>query len=226
VLENVRRNLKVWDELHKWEADGDEWRGQAKACNVPYDDWKASVIKHLIEPYAAGRHVLEIAPGHGRWSEHIIPMCRHATLVDLGANCLDTCRRRFANWHNVDYFLTTGTTLPRYLWSRIDFVFSFDSFVHMSEPVIQAYMHEIARVLDSDGVAVLHHADIPDPTTHNQDSHPGWRSAINRATIAQLAEAAGLTVVDQLRYWDAGRGIGVPRFSDTVSILNNRTITA
>jgi hypothetical protein len=112
VLANVRNNLQLWDQDYDWSADGDEWEHQADRSGVSYKEWKASLVSHLIEPYARDADVIEIAPGHGRWSEFIVGMCRQAILVDLGPKCLEYCRTRFIEHSNVDYFMTTGTQLP------------------------------------------------------------------------------------------------------------------
>jgi ubiquinone/menaquinone biosynthesis C-methylase UbiE len=207
MLANVRNNLQLWDHDYDWTADGDEWEYQANSSGVSYGDWKSSLVSHLIEPYARGADVIEIAPGHGRWSEFIIGTCRHATLVDLGPKCLEYCRTRFAQHDNVDYFLTTGTQLPHHASGAIDFVFSYDSFVHMSADVIQSYMAEIARVLKAGGIAIVHHAQIADPVSYQQ-TYTGQRSATNSSMVRGLVELHGLTVSRQSAVWDEARGIG------------------
>jgi ubiquinone/menaquinone biosynthesis C-methylase UbiE len=207
LLSNVKNNLQLWDHDYDWAADGDEWEYQADRSGLPYSEWKSSLVSHLIEPYARGADVIEIAPGHGRWSEFIINMCRHVTLVDLGPKCLEYCRTRFAAHANVDYFLTTGTQLPYHAAGAIDFVFSYDSFVHMSADVIQSYMAEIARVLKTGRTAIIHHAEIADPASYHQ-TYTGQRSAINSSMVRGFAEQHGLTVVRQFRLWDEARNIG------------------
>jgi ubiquinone/menaquinone biosynthesis C-methylase UbiE len=187
VLENIEKNLELWDHSYKWVADGDEWQYPANHAAVPYEVWKASVVSHLIAPYAKDADVVEIAPGRGRWSELIIGICQHATLVDISSSCLEYCRKRFSGHRNVDYFLTTGTQLPKAASGTVDFVFSYDSFVHMSAEVIGAYLFEIARVLRIGGFAVIHHADVAEVGTHRQ-THPGQRSAVNRIMVRDFAE--------------------------------------
>lgn len=86
MLTNVRNNLQLWDNEYDWTADGDEWKHQAERSGVSYGEWKASLVSHLIEPYAGNADVLEIAPGHGRWSEFLIAMSRYTILV--GTKCL------------------------------------------------------------------------------------------------------------------------------------------
>jgi ubiquinone/menaquinone biosynthesis C-methylase UbiE len=218
--DNVRANLRRWDEDHAWPQDGDEWTGQAQVCGVPYEVWKDSLVQHLIVPYVDARSVvLEIAPGHGRWTEHLARRAGHLIAVDLSPSCLDHCRSRFAERRNVDYVLTTGTALPFLATDRIDVVWSFDAFVHMAPAVIGGYLVEIARVLVPGGTAILHHANVADRDRHRQDDHPGWRSAVDAALVHELATTAGLRVVEQLVYWDEARKIGVPRFDDRITRL-------
>lgn len=220
MLENIKNNLFQWDEKHKWSKDGDEWSGQAKLCEIPYEEWKASLIAHLITPNIhPDSVVLEIAPGHGRWSEHLIAGARHVTLVDLSAKCIEFCRNRFADKANVDCFLTNGLRLPHHCTGAIDFLWSYDSFVHMDETVIGNYVAEMQRVLKHGGKAVIHHADITDLDLHRQEEHPGWRSRVNAALIRDIVERNGLAVADQFTFWDQEKSIGVPRFGDKITVI-------
>src|SRR5436305_741845 len=128
--DNVADNLKRWDRDHAWPQHGDEWNRQAAACGMSYDDWKASLVEHLITPHAgAHMHVLEIAPGHGRWTAYLAELFGRVTAVDLSPSCIEYCMARFSGASNIDYVVTDGTSLPQL--SGIDFVWSFDAFVHM-----------------------------------------------------------------------------------------------
>jgi ubiquinone/menaquinone biosynthesis C-methylase UbiE len=224
MLDNVEKNLEQWDRKHPWSKDGDEWNGQAKLCGVPYETWKASLVDALITPFLhPDANVLEIAPGHGRWTEYLVAGARHVTVVDISANCLDFCRNRFQQSANIDYFLTTGHQLPHYLDNSIDFAWSFDSFVHMDRNVIGGYLREMKRVLKIGGRVTLHHADVEDIANHVQGQHQGWRSQMNGKLLRQLAEEAGLEVVAQFTYWDEAAKLGVPRFGDKITQLLRRT---
>jgi hypothetical protein len=44
--------------------------------------------------------------------------------------------------------------------NSIDFVFSFDSLVHVESETIELYLLELSRVLAPDGVAFLHHSNL------------------------------------------------------------------
>jgi ubiquinone/menaquinone biosynthesis C-methylase UbiE len=217
---NIQGNLTWWDNAENWQNQGDEWQGQAHVCGIPYSDWKLSLVENLIRPNAGrGRHVLEIAPGQGRWTEFLAETSAFTTLVDLSPNCLSYCQRRFAAKTNVDYFLTTGMSLPHYCTEQINFIWSYDAFVHMHAEVIASYLSECARVLKNGGTAIIHHANVRDLASHVQDKAPGWRSAVNAGLVRQYAEAVGLVVKSQITYWDEPRTVGVPRFDDKITIL-------
>jgi ubiquinone/menaquinone biosynthesis C-methylase UbiE len=220
MRENVARNLELWDDAYDWPQNGDEWQGQADLCGVSYETWKRSLVEHLIAPHVdVHTRVLEIGPGRGRWTEYLVRSAAHVTLVDISAACLDYCRRRFGDRHNVDYFLTTGEVLPLHAQGRVDFVWSYDAFVHMDPEVVRAYLREVHRVLRDGGRAIIHHANVADLSAHRQDDAPGWRSAMTSGLMRELAEAAGLAVISQCTYWDAERRIGTPRFGDQVTHL-------
>ena len=112
MMNTIEENLRSWDRQHEWSEDGDEWKGQAVLCGVPYETWKRSLIDTLILPNARGRTVLEIAPGHGRWSEHIAKVANRLILVDLSPRCIDHCQNRFANDRHIEYHVNDGRHLP------------------------------------------------------------------------------------------------------------------
>jgi ubiquinone/menaquinone biosynthesis C-methylase UbiE len=216
---NVAANLTAWDRQHSWEQDGDEWTGQAAACGVAYEDWKASLVEHLLVPNVhADSDVMEIGAGHGRWSEYLITRSRHVTLVDISPNCLKHCMTRFNAVHNVSYFLTDGRRLPHNCDGAIDLIWSFDSFVHMAPEVFAAYLHEFRRVLRPGGRAIIHHANSPNCSSGMTTEDSGWRSAVTADLVRELATRCGLEPIDQFAYWDKARSIGVPRFGDCITI--------
>jgi hypothetical protein len=120
--------------------------------------------------------------------------------------------------------LTTGDRLPRCADDGIDFVWSYDSFVHMDREVIHAYLGEIRRVLKAGGLAIIHHSNVEDLANHRQDGAPGWRSAMSAELMRDLAQDVGLSVVAQFTYWDGENKIGSPRFGDRFTQLKRELV--
>lgn len=237
---SISENLKMWDQVHEWAEDGDEWKGQSKVCGVPYEEWKQSLIDHLIAPYVKqGDAVLEIAPGHGRWTGPLAERAGRLVLVDLSPSCLEYCARRFGDMSHIEYRQGDGSSLPDDLTGQLDVVWSFDSVVHIHPTDIASYLRHIHRVLKPGGMSVIHHANRFHGTLWlasirkwgpqwtylyrvlsigAQERIDGWRSPISGRLFKKLAREAGLEVVDQFVRWGDGR-CGVPRHNDRVTVM-------
>jgi SAM-dependent methyltransferase len=239
----VDNNLAQWDLRDAWSQDGDEWDGQARACGVPYEAWKAGVVARYRSLLASGGTVLELGPGHGRWSDELISMAGTLVLCDISPNCLDACRHRLAGRGRMRTHLSAAADLPADLTAAVDAVWSYDCLVHVGPEEFRRYVAEIGRVLRRGGSAVLHHADRPRPglaahasrlvaslwlrgrprVAPDEDDH-GWRSHVSRRDVRGWAAAAGLVVERQESTWTwhAPHGpctIGVPRFGDCITVL-------
>lgn len=238
---SVAENLNMWDQAHAWPEDGDEWKGQAVVCGVPYDEWKASLIERLIAPYLPkGGAAMEIAPGHGRWTGHLAERARRLILVDLSPTCLEHCRERFAGRPDMEFHVTDGRSLPQGLDGQLDLVWSFDSFVHIAPDDIAGYLADFRRVLKPGGLAVIHHANRRHETLWMagmrkwgpfwtylyrvlsigaQERIDGWRSPVSGRLFARMAREAGLDVAEQFQRWGEGDRYGVPRHNDLVTVM-------
>lgn len=241
---SIENNKILWDEKYRWEKNGDEWTGQAIKCKMPYEDWKQSMYQNLIIPNIRQKSiVLEIGAGHGRWSSLLAPKAGTLFLVDLSSNCIEFCKRLFASQSNIKYLVNDGKTLSGIEDSSIDFVWSYDTFVHIDEYIIDSYLSEIYRVLHSGGRAIVHHPGRKHYflflgfirhlgrlgnwfyrliSMRQLKDIDGWRSNVSSQMFKNLAEKNGLEVIEQLQYWDKKNKIGVPRFNDCISILGKK----
>lgn len=236
-------NLAQWDRHHPWPRGGDEWTGQAKACGVPYAEWKEAVLSRYLPLMREGGTILEIGPGHGRWSE---PLLRHAGLLvlcDVSPNCLDVCRERLTGLGRIRTHLSQGADLPPDLSGSVDAVWSYDCLVHVAPEECARYIGEIARVLKPGGVAVLHHSHRAERIallaalsrmamvlrrlvrpSAPASTDVGWRSRITRDELSHWARSEGLAVERQESTWmrEMPGGpvrVGVPRLGDCITVL-------
>lgn len=234
-------NLLQWDRDYAWPQGGDEWQGQARADGHDYAAWKLSVERELIGAWLpAGGRLLEIGPGHGRWTGALAGKSRQLVLVDVSPACLDHCRDRFAGTLPLRCHLGAGADLPADLTAAVDGIWSFDALVHVAPDDLRRYLHEIARVLRPGGVALLHHAGrrhwslplaglvrrglLPARayrwlSVGLDDGGDGWRSEVSPMLVRRWAADAGLVVVAQLRRWGPGGRFGLPRHRDRVTVL-------
>ena len=173
----------------------------------------------------------------------MVGRCAELILVDMSPNCVKHCRELFgeeAAGTAVRYVLNEGRALPGVADASVDFVWSYDSFVHMPEDVIASYLREIHRVLVPGGRAIVHHAGrrhaflwtrflrhrgaagawIYRALTLGLGDDDGWRSDVSRKLVRQLVKKSGLTLESQVDTWDKERGIGVPRYGDAVTIVS------
>jgi hypothetical protein len=242
-MPTIKWNRDVWNETYGWDRDGDEWDDQAEFCGQPYEQWKQSLITHFIIPNIPHDAVgLEIAPGHGRWTEHLASMLRELIIVDLSPSCIEFCKRRFVHHNNIRYYVNDGTHLDCVETDSINFVWSYDSFVHMDPDTINSYLCELSRVMRfNSSKAVIHHADRRHTTLRlcgplrrfgktgsrfyriisigKRSDGDGARSNVSRKMVATMARAAGLNVDSQHSSWGPGNKFNIRLFHDCISIL-------
>ncbi len=155
-MPTIEENHSVWGETYEWTSAGEEW---SKAWGSTRMQWYGAILPRISRFVPTGT-ILEIAPGYGRWTAYLKDLCQHITVVDLSEKCIDICRTRFRDSSHVSYFVNDGKSLDMVPDGSIDLLFSFDSLVHVEEPVIRSYVAECARTLRPDGVAFIHHSNL------------------------------------------------------------------
>jgi len=183
----------IADDIGKdWKAR-DSYYDEAEA--TAQDAWDVTLWPHL-EGLDSER-ILEIAPGHGRFSMRLRKLCQSLTLVDINEENLIFCRERFAGDDAFQYIQTDGFTLPGVEDVSLDLVFSWDSMVHFDSDIIRAYLGEIQRVLKPGGHAVLHHSNYTANPGGDFRENPHWRNFMSAPLFAHYAIKAGLQVEKQ-----------------------------
>lgn len=207
-------NKSVWDKSYEWPAHGDEWTQQAEFCGVPYETWKDQLRRTFIVPYVRPESTaLEIGPGHGRWSVLLQPKVQTLHLVDLSPSCIDYCKKRLAAHQNVRYYVNDGKSLSMLEPSSIDFVFSFDTFVHVEEPEVRAYAKELHRVMKPQSMGVIHHPGAPTA----EQRRNGCRSQLDSRKFAAILAENSLHVIRQTSEW--GNGSNMALTGDALTVF-------
>ncbi len=155
-MPSVEGNKSTWNQTYDWASAGDEWSSPWGGAET---QWHATLLPRL-RPFIPTGTICEIAPGYGRWTQYLLGQCDRYVGVDLASRCVDACRERFSSSDHASFEVNDGRSLPMLGADSVDFVFSFDSLVHVEADVIAAYLGELARVLAPDGIAWLHHSNL------------------------------------------------------------------
>jgi ubiquinone/menaquinone biosynthesis C-methylase UbiE len=155
IMPSVTWNQDKWDRRYSWDDGGEEWSAR---WGGSLTQWR-SCLWPRIAAFLPVRSLVEIAPGHGRWTQYLLPHADTYIGVDLAKSCVDACQERFAGT-NAHFTVSDGRSLPSVADGSADLVFTFDSLVHAEADVISDYLSEFSRVLSGDGVAFVHHSNV------------------------------------------------------------------
>jgi ubiquinone/menaquinone biosynthesis C-methylase UbiE len=234
-MASVETNYHVWNEKYHWSAQGDEW---SERWGSAEQQWYSLILPRIYH-YLPADHILEIAPGQGRWTQFLMRYAGVMSLVDLSENCIEYCRKRFAGDDHLRFFVNDGRSLDVIQDQSVDFVFSFDSLVHAEFDVMQGYLSEIQRVLRPGGHAVIHHSNLGEVWSSTKwkirrrlirvaqkvglrisDKAPHWRAtSVSAARIREAAHAIGFHCTSQ----EIFKWIDVRERSDSISVFVNET---
>jgi len=141
---------------YEWKEAGEEW---SEPWGGSEAQWFGTIFPRISECLPAGT-ILEIAPGFGRWTHYLKEHCERLHVVDPDARCIEACRRRFGNDSRLSYHVNDGRSLAMIPDRSIDFVFSFDSLVHVRRELVEAYLRQLGDKLKDDGVGFIHHSNL------------------------------------------------------------------
>lgn len=190
---------------YDWSEAGEEWTLSA--------EWRQSLIDDvMLAQLPDNASVLEIGPGGGRWSVELQPRVAHLTLADISPRVIEMCRERLAGASNVSYLVTDGQSLAGVADDAIDYVWSYDVFVHIAPVDQKGYLRELARVMKPGALAVVHHAGAG-------GSDEGWRSSMTAEMFADLLRDNGLQPLRQFERWGANNEFGLPEPGDVITVF-------
>ncbi len=101
-----------------------------------------------------------MAPGYGRIARYLKNYCKKLILVDLSPNCIEECKKKFANDLNIEYHVNDGKLLDMLKDNSIDFVFSFDAMVHVEKDVLESYIIQLGKKMTNNGIGFIQHSNV------------------------------------------------------------------
>ncbi|MDP9174132.1 MAG: class I SAM-dependent methyltransferase [Planctomycetota bacterium] len=158
--------VKDWNEYSRsWEQQfgdkytylGDEWNDDATQERTRDEFYFATFADRFLRPKMTA---LEIGPGGGKWSVRLAPRVKKLIVLDVAQAMLDRtqARLREANLHNGEFVLGNCKDFRPIPDACVNFIFSYDVFVHLPLEETFAYIQEMNRVLKGGGMGVIHHA--------------------------------------------------------------------
>ena len=160
---------KPWDQffidcIKEWKRTGRDpndilnkkWRNE--------DIFFSKYLQPLLKPRIV---VLEIGPGIGRYTRHILPFSSEAYLVDYSEYCCTFLRDYFKSRQGIHIIHTEGKENLPIPNDSVDLAFSISTFVHLYIEEIYWYFGQFHRVLKEGGRVLVNYTNMMD--SHGYD---------------------------------------------------------
>jgi len=203
-------NKEKWDSQYNWQLKGEEWSSSWRNSEA---QWFSSLYPRIHRFIGCG-NILEIASGYGRWSKFLIEYASsNFRGVDLSGECVDYCNANLKS-PNASFILNDGTSLEDVSDIKYDFVFSFDSLVHVNPDVLEKYISQIIPLLNTNGTCFIHHSNfgsiIEKGGINNQ--HRGYTHIRDQSTSAKIVrdlvlKHKGRILCQEIIDWGGGEAI-------------------
>jgi len=126
------------------------------------------VRDHFLTPHISpAANLVEIGPGGGRWTRYMLAAQR-IYAVDYHQELLDELKSNF-NAVNLTFVKNSGDDFPGVPDASIDFVFSFGTFVHFDDEIVEGYLRNLKRLLKPASNVVIQYSDKTKPMARRND---------------------------------------------------------
>lgn len=174
-----KREQKPWD--RKFAA----WIDQARKLGIDPNDlvdvaWsddrlKESLTRHYLPRVSADSIVLELGPGTGRLTRHLIGRCRELLLADYSQLVCDWLQEYLQNKGTFRIIRLSGPMLTAIATETIDVVLAHGVFEHIDLDDLASFLDEFHRVLRPGGVVVFNFDNFVSPG--GREWFERWRPA-------------------------------------------------
>lgn len=228
-MANIKKNMEIWDSNEHWETgvlgdgvgleDGEKW---SKGWGSSLAQWDITILPRIENYTGLEKVALELAPGRGRWTRFLKDRFKKLILVELSPNCIEYCKVRFESASNLEYIVNDGRTLKEVNDKSIDFIFSFDSMVHVDKCDLESYITEFKRILKPKGVAFFHHSNLGQYSSGAIKSNLHLRAKdVSGNSVMECAKQVGFSILSQEYIPWTPDNLEEGVFLDCISILSN-----
>jgi hypothetical protein len=195
LMPDLEWNRVTWSDPRQWLDGGDSW---SEGWGGPRPQWYGAIFPRIAR-WLPAKRLLEIAPGAGRWTKFLLGHTSEYYGVDSSPICVEQCRKQFCGFNKAHFIQNDGQSLEGIPDNSIDFIFSFDSLVHVELDVVGGYCEQINRKLSHCGVAFLHHSNALMGVDNVEVLYPqrGRATSVSSAAIKETIEKTGGRVLIQ-----------------------------
>lgn len=197
---------RPWDETFARWARLAHAQGLADPNDVGDQEWN-DPLPHLQACYfphlRADSVVLELGPGSGRITRHLIGRCREMILIDYSEAVCQWLTRYLAGKGTFQAHAISTPAWPMVASASVDFVCAFGVFEHIGLDDMRWYIEEMKRVLRPSGTAVFNFDNFMSPEgfawhteLRREPGHQHIFRFYHPEMVRRLAENAGLAVME------------------------------
>lgn len=192
-----------------WDETFSSWieLGRAKGVDpndIGDEEWE-DVRSHLDRMYMPHIRpdsiVLELGPGSGRVTRHMIGRCREMILVDYSEMACRWLDEYLNGKGRFRTYCIDSPAMPEVADASVDFAFAFGVMEHINLDGMRAYLEEFHRVLVVGGKAIFNFDNIMTPeglAWHDKFRRIAYNPTAfqfyHPETVAWISKAAGFTV--------------------------------
>jgi len=207
---------KLVDPAHTIEKNYEQWQNfnWEKGGWSPSKEWEINLIEYFTNIYIKKPcTILEIGVGNGRWTEYLQKKASHLIGVDLVESAIEKCTEKFGGYNNISLYKNDGKSLSFVKSKTIDFIWSFDTFVHISPNDVAEYLKEFSRVMKKNAIAIIHHGKSGNPEA--------WRSTLTDSMFDSFLKDNGLELIKRTETWGNDNQYRLTH-KDSISIFTKR----
>jgi ubiquinone/menaquinone biosynthesis C-methylase UbiE len=214
--DQVRLSEIVQKEAMLWgDAAGEAYHEPADVgMDLQWDTFLSPLLKrHEVSL----RVTLDLACGRGRNTLKLLECgAERVVAVDVNPENIDQCMRRFTN-EPVVCLINNGFDLSGLDMEQFTLVYSWDAMVHFDLLIVASYLPEFYRVLEAEGICLIHHSNFSGRPGADFLTNPHARNFMSADIFRHLAIRSGFECVEQsIIQWGSDPGL------DCISVLRKR----